>query len=180
MEKRGQMEDRLIGGAMMELQYEYAGKLYPVNITRDGEGFKVIIGENEYTVGYKALGEGFATLTIDGKQIKCNISTEGNQRHIFIGGDVYRFNKVESGAGSADFGELPSNITSPISGKVTAVGAEPGSEVDEGHVILTIEAMKMEYQIKAPYSGRIEAIHFKPGDQVDIGAVLVDMEKQEE
>ena len=45
---------------------------------------------------------------------------------------------------------------------------------------MTIEAMKMEYQIKAPYSGKIEAIHFKPGDQVEIGAVLVDMEKQEE
>ena len=164
----------------MELQYEYSGKLYPVNITRDGDGFKIIIGEEEFQVGFKEAKAGFCTLNINGKQVKCNIATEGSQRHIFIGGNVYRFNKVEAGAAEGDFGELPANITSPISGKVIAVGAETGVNVNEGHVILTIEAMKMEYQIKAPYSGKIEAIHFKPGDQVEIGAVLVDMEKQED
>lgn len=163
----------------MELQYEYAGKLYPVNISRDGDGFKIIIGDEEFQVGYKEMKAGFCTLTINGKQVKCNIATEGSQRHIFIGGNVYRFNKVEAGATEGEFKELPSNITSPISGKVIAVGAESGADVNEGHVILTIEAMKMEYQIKAPYSGKIEAIHFKPGDQVEIGAVLVDMEKME-
>ena len=164
----------------MELQYEYAGKLYPVNIARDGDGFKIIIGEEEFQVGYKETKTGFCTLNINGKQVKCNIATEGSQRHIFIGGNVYRFNKVEAGASDGDFGELPSAISSPISGKVIAVGAESGADVEEGHVILTIEAMKMEYQIKAPYSGKIEAIHYKPGDQVDIGVVLVDMEKLEE
>ena len=164
----------------MELQYEYAGKLYPVNITRDGDGFRIGIGEEQFTVSQKEVKEGFHTLNINGRTVKCNIATEGSQRHIFIGGNVYRFNKVEAGIGSADFGELPSNIPSPISGKVTAVGAEAGACVEEGHVILTIEAMKMEYQIKAPYAGKINAIHFKPGDQVDIGAVLVDMEKEDD
>ena len=43
---------------------------------------------------------------------------------------------------------------------------------------MTIEAMKMEYQIKAPYDGKVEKINFKEGDQVDIGAVLIVMEKQ--
>ena len=162
----------------MELQYEYAGKLYPVNISRDGDGFKIIIGEEEFQVESKEVKTGYFTLNINGKTVKCNIATEGVQRHIFIGGNVYRFNKVDAGAAEGEFSELPANITSPISGKVIAVGAESGSVVDEGHVILTIEAMKMEYQIKAPYSGKIEAIHFKPGDQVEIGAVLVDMEKQ--
>lgn len=162
----------------MELQYEYAGKLYPVSITRNNDEFKVNIGEDEYQVGFKEIRAGFFTLNINGRTVKCNIATEELQRHIFIGGNVYRFNKVEAGASEGDFGELPASITSPISGKVIAVDAESGTDVNEGHVILTIEAMKMEYQIKAPYSGKIEAIHFKPGDQVDIGAVLVDMEKQ--
>ncbi len=164
----------------MELQYEYAGKLYPVIIARDGDGFKVKIGDEEYAVEYRELKDGFATLTINGKQVKCNISTEGSQRHIFIGGNVYRFNKVEAGDGDSEFGELPSSITSPISGKVTAMGAEPGQDVQEGHVILTIEAMKMEYQIKAPYTGKVEAIYFKPGDQVEIGETLVEMEKEDD
>jgi 3-methylcrotonyl-CoA carboxylase alpha subunit len=164
----------------MELQYEYAGKLYPVNIVRDGPGFRVNVGEEEYKIEYNELKEGFMTLNINGKTVKCNIATEGSQRHIFIGGNVYRFNRVGAGGPAGGFDALPANITSPISGKVIAVSAEEGAAVDEGRVILTIEAMKMEYQIKAPYAGKVEKIHFKVGDQVDIGALLVDMEKEEQ
>ena len=161
----------------MELHYEHEGKLYPVRIIREGESFKVDIGTRSFHVDYKEVKAGFITMTINGHISKCNIATEGNQRHIFINGEVYRFNRVEAGARPATFDKLPSSITSPISGRVTLVGAVEGDGVIAGHVILTIEAMKMEYQIKAPYEGKIEKIHFKAGDQVDIGALLVVMEK---
>ena len=164
----------------MELHYEHEGKLYPVRIVREGESFKVNIGTRSFHVDYKEVKAGFITMTIDSKITKCNIATEGNQRHIFINGDVYRFNRVEAGARPANFDKLPSSIMSPISGKVTVVGATEGQDVQAGHVVLTIEAMKMEYQIKAPYAGKVEKIHFKIGDQVDIGALLVVMEKKEE
>lgn len=164
----------------MELHYEHEGKLYPVKIAREGESFKVEVGTRTFHVEYKEGKPGFITMTINGHISKCNIATEGNQRHIFINGDVYRFNRVEAGARPATFDKLPSSITSPISGKVTMVSAADGDEVNAGHVVLTIEAMKMEYQIKAPYAGKIEKIHFKTGDQVDIGALLVVMEKNAE
>jgi len=164
----------------MELHYEHEGKLYPVRISREGESFRVGVGTRTFIVDYKELKAGFITMTIDGQITKCNIATEGNQRHIFINGEVYRFNKVEAGSRPASFDKLPSSITSPISGKVIIVGASEGDEVKAGHVIITIEAMKMEYQIKAPYAGKVEKIHFKVGEQVDIGALLLVMEKKEE
>lgn len=163
----------------MEFQYEYAGKLYPVSISRDGSGFRIGIGENEYHVDYSEPNTGFFTLDVNGKTVKCHIATDGSQRHIFIGGNVYRFNRVDASMVAGNFDELPANITSPISGRVISVGAEPGARVEEGTVIMTIEAMKMEYQIKAPYAGKIDAIHFGQGDQVDTGTVLVDMEKED-
>lgn len=165
---------------MMELHYEHEGKLYPVRISRDGEHFRVSVGERDFLVDWKEVKPGFVQLTIDGKVTKYNIATEGNQRHIFINGDVYRFNRVEAGAKPASFDTLPSSITSPISGKVTVVGAASGDSVEAGKVILTIEAMKMEYQIKAPYAGKVEKVNYKAGDQVEIGALLVEMEKKEE
>ncbi|MBU4031808.1 MAG: biotin/lipoyl-binding protein [Candidatus Thermoplasmatota archaeon] len=163
----------------MELHYEHQGKLYPVRITRDGEAFSIGVGDKSFRVESKETKPGYFALTIDGKVTKCNIATEGNQRHIFINGDVYRFNRVEAGARPADFDKLPSSITSPISGKVTAVGAVDNDIVEAGQVLITIEAMKMEYQIKAPYAGKVEKINFKLGDQVDIGELLVQMEKTE-
>jgi len=164
----------------MEVQYEYEGKLYPVRIIREGEAFRITIGLKSFLVEKREQRPGFLTMTINGKVSKCNIATEGNQRHIFINGDVYRFNKVEGGTRPAGFDKLPSSITSPISGRVTVVGAAAGDAVEAGRVILTIEAMKMEYQIKAPYTGKVEKVNFKVGDQVDIGALLVEMEKKEE
>jgi 3-methylcrotonyl-CoA carboxylase alpha subunit len=165
---------------MMELHYEHQGKQYPVKIIRHGEGFEVEVGDRTFQVESKEMKPGFITMTINGKVTKCNIATEGNQRHIFIHGDVYRFNRVEAGSRPASFDALPSAITSPISGKVTAMAAADGDAVKAGQVIITIEAMKMEYQIKAPYDGKVEKINFKVGDQVDIGELLVQMEKKEE
>ena len=162
------------------MHYEYEGKLYPVKIVREGEAFKVTVGGKTFLAESREPKPGYFTLTIDGKLTKCSIATDGNQRHIFINGEVYRFNRVESGAKQPGFDKLPSSITSPISGKVTAVGSGPGDAVKAGHVILTIEAMKMEYQIKAPYDGKVEKVNFRAGDQVDIGAVLVEMEKKPE
>ncbi len=164
----------------MELHYEHQGKLYPVSITHEGDAFRIGVGGKSFHVESKELKPGFFSLAIDGKVTKCNIATEGNQRHIFINGDVYRFNRVEAGARPAGFDKLPSSITSPISGKVTAVSAADGDMVDAGRVLITIEAMKMEYQIKAPYAGKVEKINFKIGDQVDVGQLLVQMEKKEQ
>ena len=38
---------------------------------------------------------------------------------------------------------------------------------------MTMEAMKMEHQIKAPADGVVTAIHFKEGDQVNEGDSLL-------
>jgi 3-methylcrotonyl-CoA carboxylase alpha subunit len=164
----------------MELHYEHQGKQYPVKVTRNGDGFEIEVGDKTFQVESKEPKPGFFSMTINGKVTKCTITSEGNQRHIFINGDVYRFNKVEAGARPASFDALPSAITSPISGKVTAVGAADNDTVKAGQVLITIEAMKMEYQIKAPYDGKVEKVNFKVGDQVDIGVLLVQMEKKEE
>ena len=165
----------------MEFQYEYAGKSYPVRMKRDGDKFTAIIGEQEYIVSSKEIRPGFFIIQIDGKPIKVSIATEGNQRHIFHAGAVYRFTRLEGRKrGGADDGEISPEINSPISGKLVKVDSEEGKAVEEGQTLMTIEAMKMEYQIKAPYGGLVEKINFKEGDQVDIGMVLIVMEKKAE
>ena len=162
----------------MEFQYEFAGKSYPVRIKKDGDAFKIGVGEEEFDVSSKEIRPGFFVLNINGKSIKVSMASEGSQRHIFFGGHVYKFTRAEGRRKrSGGLEMLSPEIASPISGKIVKVDAGDGAEVAEGQILLTIEAMKMEYQIKAPYAGTVEEINFKEGDQVDIGVVLVKMSR---
>jgi len=61
---------------------------------------------------------------------------------------------------------------SPLTGKVLAVLVTEDQMVNEGDVLLTIEAMKMENRILAECAGRIQNIKVAPGNSVSVGDVL--------
>jgi 3-methylcrotonyl-CoA carboxylase alpha subunit len=59
-------------------------------------------------------------------------------------------------------------------GKVVALLAVPGQQVEKGAALLILEAMKMEHTITAPKNGIVKAFCYAAGDQVSDGAELVD------
>jgi len=64
-------------------------------------------------------------------------------------------------------------VTSPLAGTIWKVEVNLGQKVDEGDVLVILEAMKMETQIVAFKSGVINAISVKPSDEVKVGDHLV-------
>ena len=54
--------------------------------------------------------------------------------------------------------------------------ASVGDTINENDVLLVVEAMKMETEIKSPYSGTIKSILVETGDQIQTGQVLVEIE----
>ena len=50
-----------------------------------------------------------------------------------------------------------------------------GAAVGAGALLLVIEAMKMEHQIRAPHAGTVEAVHVRAGDQVAARQLLVEV-----
>ncbi len=67
-------------------------------------------------------------------------------------------------------------ITSPISGKVLRILVNPGDEVEPATVVLTLESMKMELEVRAGRKGRIKEILVKPGDSVRTGQPIATLE----
>ncbi|MBW1980936.1 MAG: acetyl-CoA carboxylase biotin carboxyl carrier protein subunit, partial [Deltaproteobacteria bacterium] len=57
-------------------------------------------------------------------------------------------------------------------GMIIRYEVKEGDSVDEGDVIVILEAMKMENSITAPSAGTITSIPFKSGDSVQKGDVL--------
>ena len=53
------------------------------------------------------------------------------------------------------------------------IEASEGSSVEEGDVLLVLEAMKMEIEVKAPKAGTVQSILVSQGDKVVSGQALV-------
>lgn len=64
-------------------------------------------------------------------------------------------------------------IVSPMPGSILDVRVNVGDTVAEGQVIVMLEAMKMEIEIKAETAGVVSAVNVKKGDMVESGSVLV-------
>ena len=73
----------------------------------------------------------------------------------------------------------PVDITATLPGLVVAVGVAEGDEVAEGQTLLTIEAMKMQNEVRAPRAGRVGKVSVSAGTAVATGALLVRIEEAE-
>ncbi|WP_068828098.1 sodium-extruding oxaloacetate decarboxylase subunit alpha [Pseudomonas sp. BMS12] len=61
----------------------------------------------------------------------------------------------------------------PLAGNIFKVLVQPGQQVDEGELVLILEAMKMETEIRAFRAGTIGSVNVKVGDAVAVGDSLL-------
>ena len=67
-------------------------------------------------------------------------------------------------------------VVSQMTGRIVRIDVKTGDKVDEGDVLLVIEAMKMENEITAPVSGTIKEIDVSAGARVSEGDTLLVIE----
>ena len=77
--------------------------------------------------------------------------------------------KVHATAASED-------LVAPMQGTVIKYAVAAGDSVTAGDLVVVLEAMKMENNIKAHRDGVVTRLHHEPGDVVDNGAVLAHIE----
>jgi len=70
----------------------------------------------------------------------------------------------------------PNHIGAPMPGVVASVSVQAGTQVKEGDLLLTIEAMKMETGLHAERDATVKAVHVQPGGQIDAKDLLIELE----
>ncbi|MBY5921464.1 sodium-extruding oxaloacetate decarboxylase subunit alpha [Ferrimonas balearica] len=76
---------------------------------------------------------------------------------------------------SAPASQPSSVLNAPLAGNIFKVLVGPGQQVNAGEVVMVMEAMKMETEIRASDTGQVHQLHVKEGDSVSVGDPLVSL-----
>lgn len=66
-------------------------------------------------------------------------------------------------------------IEAPLAGNIFKVNVRPGDQVAEGDVVIILEAMKMETEIRASSAGTVSKVNVSEGDSVTVGDALIEL-----
>lgn len=112
------------------------------------------------------------TVTVNGKQYVVDVAQGGHIDNIASAsaGTPAIVPVVAGDGGAAKSGEP---LPAPLAGNIFAVHVAAGDSVMAGDVILILEAMKMETEVRAPHDGEIVSVEVAVGDAVSVGDVLV-------
>ncbi|ESJ32603.1 oxaloacetate decarboxylase, partial [Salmonella enterica subsp. enterica serovar Nchanga str. CFSAN001092] len=117
----------------------------------------------------KPAASGIYTVEVEGKAFVVKVSD---------GGDISQLTAAVPAASSAPVqAAAPAGpgtpVTAPLAGNIWKVIAAEGQTVAEGDVLLILEAMKMETEIRAAQAGTVRGIAVKSGDAVSVGDTLM-------
>ncbi|MBA2693785.1 MAG: acetyl-CoA carboxylase biotin carboxylase subunit [Rubrobacter sp.] len=153
-----------------------------VVLSRRGNAFDARVGDGErgeHSVEILSRhGETFHAL-LDGSATTASFADSGGAVSISFGGEEYEIHREpppsldDLGSGGAAAG---GGLVAPMPGTVVKVMVKEGEEVEEGRLLLVLEAMKMEQPVSAPHAGTVKSLPFAEGEMVPGGATLVEME----
>ncbi len=69
--------------------------------------------------------------------------------------------------------DVEGGFKSPMQGTVLSIKVAEGDKVEEGQVVATVEAMKMETEVKADHGGEVKKIYVDEGDSVETGTLMM-------
>jgi pyruvate carboxylase subunit B len=70
----------------------------------------------------------------------------------------------------------PGEILSALPGTIIRIAVEKGQNVEEGELLMILEAMKMQNRIVVPVSGTVNEIYVKEGDKISKNHLIAKIE----
>ena len=126
-----------------------------------------------------ALAGGVETyrVEVDGYSFSVRVSPEGAVESVApVAGTVPAPPARAQAPAAAPAPSAPQRpVPAPLAGTVVQVKAKVGDQVSRGDVLLVLEAMKMETEVRSPEAGRVAAVEVKAGDAVQVGETLVSL-----
>ena len=125
-------------------------------------------GEPEATAPASAGSTEAYTVVVDGHTYNVSVGPGGQVADIQAAPTAAPAAAAAPAAGGA--GQA---VPAPLAGNIFKINTAAGQMVKSGDVIMVLEAMKMETEVRAPADGVVQAINVKEGDVVQVGDTLI-------
>ena len=146
---------------------------YPVRMRRDGDAWRLTIGETGLRGTGRRDADGLLDVVLDGEHRTAFVTRLGATLAVRVNGESFRFTLPDPNAPAADEADAGGRLVAPIPGLVAQVLAEPGLAVARGQILVVIEAMKTVFRLPAPADGTVASVSCRVGQTVEEGQVLV-------
>ena len=167
----------------MQLTVEVEGHKVPVSITDAAAGkIKGMIGEKPFSVEFIQYEQNQLKILLNGRSetVYCSVNEEQKTIVNFHGLNFTCF-RTDQLNDALDYAcketvNDKSKLVSPMPGKVVKINVKEGDEVNEGQIMIVVEAMKMENNIVASGKAKVKRILVVEGQMVDNKMQLIELE----
>ena len=162
-EKNIRLADNIIDDVLTYALFPQIGLKFLEN--RDNpDAFEPVPTGNEI---YQSAGPQAYTVEVNGKTFVVQVNEGGDIEGLKPVGEATACEPAPVAAGAGD----PQGA--PLAGNIFKVLVKPGQAVEEGDVVIILESMKMETEIRAFRRGVIGDVNVKVGDAVSVGDSLL-------
>ncbi|MFB9885781.1 sodium-extruding oxaloacetate decarboxylase subunit alpha [Balneatrix alpica] len=109
-------------------------------------------------------GPAVYTITVNGQRYVVEVAE---------GGEISQVQPAAAAPVAAPVANEGEEVGSPLAGNIWKVQVSVGQMVQEGDVLVVLEAMKMETEVRAARAGKVVSVEVKEGDAVVVGDTLV-------
>lgn len=135
----------------------------------------ISVNGKTYQVDFESVsGQPVYSLIVDGKSHESYVQQGDENWQVLLRGRLYpvtvedereRRLRAAAGSGVAESGEF--HLKAPMPGLVVAVPVAEGQDVKKGQVLLILESMKMQNELKSPRDGTVGRVRVKAGETVE-------------
>ena len=139
-----------------------------------GDGWRLEWTDRRHGVGRLVNGQRTVPVVVEGRGTEWTVTLGGRRIPVTVRSWRERILAEAETSSRGPVGALAVKATLP--GLVVAVRVAPGDEVGEGDSLVTIEAMKMQNEVRAPRAARVTEVAVVAGQVVASGAALLTLE----
>lgn len=153
-------------------------KTFIIDVNREGE---VTVDGETAQVDFLSIDRATAySLLLDNQSYEVMVSEAGDDYQVLVLGHMFTVHVEDERArrlAQAARGFIPASgeiqVKAPMPGLIVAVPVVVGQIVKRGDVVVVLESMKMENELKAPRDGTVSAVRVQPRQSVEQNQTLV-------